>query len=159
MVWNNHAVTSSPSTGNYTARKLSKLSPWFRDEKWRSWLCFGNDFKSSLCDNFRSLGKYIKWYSTYKQPQRHMKNWKFLHVTAHHHKRTEINRKRKHDVIFYWRAEMKTKSITRHCGVVSDFIDKGHKRLLSKQQTILIQVRDHGCYYTNSIKATGMEIN
>lgn len=61
-----------------------------------------------------------------------------MHVIAYHYKPTEIDRKRKHDVIFFYRQpEIETKSITRHCGVVSDFIDKGHKRLLSKQKTMV----------------------
>lgn len=38
---------------------------------------------------------------------------------------------------FYRQPEIETKTITRHSGVVSDFIDKGHKRLLSKQKTMI----------------------
>ena len=49
-------------------------------------------------------------------------------MTAYHRKLAETNRKRDGDVICYWRPEIKTKKITRHCGVVSGSVDKEHKR-------------------------------
>lgn len=84
---------------------------------------------------------------------------KCLHVTAYHRKLAETNRKRNGDVICYWRPEMKTKKITRHCGVVSGSVDKEHKRRFQSSKQFcfkMTEVEPMFLLFINFVNTAGM---